>query len=335
MSLFWTVFIAGLTLLNIAACWWLISWTRRGGTKPAQPGETTGHVWDGDLTEYNNPLPVWWLYLFYLTILFGLLYLLLYPGLGAFEGLLDWGQEKRYARELEAAELRYAPLYQAYAVEPIAELAQDAQAMQTGGRLFAQHCATCHGSDARGGPGFPNLTDPAWLHGNTPEAIVTTIAQGRQGMMAPFGGQLDAEQLAGVANYVYSLNGRQAPGGERAEAVGQQVFSTYCFACHGADGSGNTAIGAPNLTDDVWLYGGDLETITTTIADGRTGVMPAHAERLGEARVHLLAAYVYRLSGQAAEPASTTAAAPSPAQPAPAPDSEPDSEPEPNPEPAS
>ena len=295
MSLFWSVFIIVLVLGNIFACWWLIRWTAKPRKGEAAAHETTGHVWDEDLTEYNNPMPRWWLWLFYITIVFGLIYLALFPGLGNFQGLLGWSQYKQYDEEVAAAEARFEPLYASYAEVPIAELAQNDEAMATAGRLFANNCATCHGSDGRGARGYPNLADADWQWGGTPEAIRHTLINGRQAVMPAFSASLDEAAIEATAAYVYSLNGREAP--ERLVSAGQKHFQTLCVACHGVDGKGNPALGAPNLTDDVWLYGGSLEVIEQTLIDGRNGQMPAFAETLGEDRVHLVSAYVYRLSG--------------------------------------
>lgn len=295
MSMFWSAFIIILTLGNILACWWLIRWTARPRLGEAAADETTGHVWDGDLTEYNKPMPRWWLWLFYLTIVFGLVYLVLMPGLGSFDGLLGWSQYERYEAEVAAAEERYAPLYAEYAATPIPALADNDDAMATAGRLFANNCATCHGSDGRGARGYPNLADGAWQWGGAPEDIRHTLLNGRQAVMPAFSAQLDTSAIEATAAYVYSLNGRDAP--ERLIRRGEQHYQQLCIACHGAEGRGNPQIGAPNLTDDAWLYGGSLAAIRETLQQGRQGQMPAFAETLGEDRVHLVAAYVYRLSG--------------------------------------
>ncbi len=295
MSLGWTLYISVLVLGNIAAAWWLIRWTGRPRPGEPAPTQTTGHVWDGDLTEYNKPMPRWWLYLFYISMLFGLAYLLFYPGLGTFPGLLQWNQTRAYNREMDEAEEKYAPLFARYAKTDILALARNPQAMDTARRLFANNCAGCHGSDAHGGPGFPNLTDQIWLHGGDPQSIEQTIANGRNGAMPSWGNALGDQGVVEVANYVYSLNGRRAPDPAAADR-GRQKFASYCAGCHGADGKGNQALGAPNLTDHDWLYGGSLATIEETIRNGRNGHMPAHRERLGADKVHLLAAYVYSLS---------------------------------------
>ncbi|HKJ94568.1 MAG TPA: cytochrome-c oxidase, cbb3-type subunit III [Gammaproteobacteria bacterium] len=296
MSSFWSWFIIVLTVGNILACWWLIRWTAKPRAGEAAASETTGHVWDGNLTEYNKPMPRWWLWLFYITIAFALLYLVLYPGLGNFGGLLGWSQYGAYRQEVKAAHEAYAPIYEKYSKMAIPALAKNDDAMGTGRRIFANNCAVCHGSDGRGAPGFPNLADNDWLHGGSPEAIQTTILNGRQGVMPSFGKALGTRGVEEVAAYVYSLNGRQAP--EALVTAGEKRFQQLCFACHGRDAKGNQQIGAPNLTDNTWLYGGALATIKETITNGRKGRMPAWKDRLGEDRTHVVAAYVYSLSHQ-------------------------------------
>lgn len=294
MNTFLSGFIIVFTIANILACWWLIRWTAKPRPGEGASTDTTGHVWDDDLTEYNKPMPRWWLILFYLTIIFGLIYLVLYPGLGSFDGVLGWSQYKEYEEQVAEARAEYAPLYEKYAAMPIPELAGNAEAMQTGQRIFANNCAVCHGSDARGARGFPNLADGDWLYGGDPSQIKASIMNGRQGMMPALGGALGEEAVEQVANYVYALNGRQPPDPAAAKA-GQQGYMTYCVACHGPQGKGNPAMGAPNLTDETWLYGGSLETIKQAVVNGRQGNMPAHQDLLGPERVHVVAAYVYSL----------------------------------------
>jgi cytochrome c oxidase cbb3-type subunit 3 len=289
---FWPWFIGVITIAGILAMVWLIRWM---STPPdTQAPGTTGHVWDGDLTELNNPLPRWWLNLFYITLVFGAVYLILYPGLGAWSGVLGWTDTGQYEREQEAATARYAPLFDQYSARPIVELIDDPAAVKVGQRLFAAYCTTCHGSDAGGVRGFPNLRDSDWLWGGTPEAIETTILNGREGVMPPWGAALTDQQIFDVAEYVRHLSGR------RADATivqrGQQVYQQICVACHGESGTGNQALGSPNLTDNIWLYGGSQARLVETVRNGRHGRMPAHGEFLGSAKVHLLATYIYSLS---------------------------------------
>jgi cytochrome c oxidase cbb3-type subunit III len=294
-SAFWSWFIIVPTVAAIAVLFWL----NRAMTTPRRKREetvkTTGHVWDEDLRELNNPLPRWWLNLFYITLVFGVVYLVLYPGLGTFAGLLGWTEKGEYQRELNAANARYGELYEKYLRQNITTLASDPEALKTGERLFVNYCTQCHGSDARGAPGYPNLRDNDWLWGGAPQTIETTISNGRQAGMPAWGQILGSDGVANVAEYVLSLSGKRVVN-ETAVAEGKTKFQQLCVACHGPEGKGNPALGAPNLTDDVWLYGGTKHTVMETIANGRNGRMPAHKDFLGEAKVHVLAAYVYSLS---------------------------------------
>ncbi|MEJ1961657.1 MAG: cytochrome-c oxidase, cbb3-type subunit III [Gammaproteobacteria bacterium] len=291
------------TLLNIAAALWLLWWTsrRRGDEKQA---ETTGHVWDGDLTEYNKPLPRWWLGLFVLTVIFGLIYLSLYPGLGNYRGARQWSEVGQYEEQSRAAEAVLARTLVPFGKASVVELEQNPAALRMGRNFFLNNCAACHGSDARGAPGFPNLADKDWLWGGTPEAVLATIQNGRVGVMPAWLPIIGDQGVENVLTYVMSLSGRELPAGNAV--AGKQRFAELCAACHGPDGRGNPLLGAPNLTDNVWLHGGALATIRATIANGRQGQMPAHLERLGETRTKLLAAYVLSLGGAQA-PVVTTA----------------------------
>jgi cytochrome c oxidase cbb3-type subunit 3 len=291
-SALWSLFVAGATLVSILACALLLFGLSK--RKVATDPDKTGHVWDGDLDEYNNPLPRWWIWLFALTIVFSLAYLAFYPGLGSYEGTLKWSSAGEYREEMQLAEREVGPMYARFALTDLKQLAADPQARVVGERLFLTYCTQCHASDARGGKGFPNLTDGDWLYGGEPEAIKASIMNGRNGTMPPMGAALKDEGTKDVANYVRSLSAL-AHDSTRAER-GKASFATFCAACHGADGKGNVAVGAPNLTDKTWLYGSSEATIIETVSKGRTNHMPAHGEFLGEARVHLLAAYVYSLS---------------------------------------
>jgi len=264
---------------------------------------TSGHTWDEDLTEYNNPLPRWWAWLFYLTIAFSLGYLALYPGLGSYSGTLGWTQLNQLEEENQAANTRFGPLYEKFSAQDVAGLAQNREALAIGQKLFLNNCAQCHASDGGGGRGFPNLTDDDWLYGGSPEAIKTSITNGRNGVMPPLGAAVGGDEGAkDVAHYVLSLSGRTH---DSLRAFrGKEKFSTICAACHGADGKGNQTLGAPNLTDAIWVYGGSDTTIIETIMKGRgtnmvtdgASVMPAHKNLLSAAKIHLLTAYVYGLS---------------------------------------
>ncbi len=292
----WAWYIAILTIMSLIGLFWLAM--ALSGRKPEGPVETSGHVWDEDLKEYNNPLPRWWLNLFYITIIWGALYLIAYPGLGAFRGLLGWSQEDRYQQEMAAAGEKYAPLFERYAQIDVAQLASDPEASKVGEHLYAAYCTGCHGSDARGARGFPNLRDDDWLYGGEAAQIKTTILDGRRGVMPAWAAVVGADGVKNVTAYVETLAGRQTD--SVAAATGKAVFQTNCAACHGPDGKGNTMLGAPNLTDETWLHGGSTLRIAETIRAGRIGVMPAHKDVLGEAKVHLLAAYVYGLRQGAA-----------------------------------
>lgn len=268
-------------------------------TAKKQPGEvaeteTLENVWDEDLREYNNPMPFWWLMLFYITIFFGLLYLALYPGLGNLAGVLGWSQETQYNDEVRLAEEKYGPVFQQYAGVPVEELSKIPQAVELGRSLYDNNCAACHGSDARGVPGFPNLTDDDWLYGGDGAAIYQSILNGRTGMMPPMGAALDDPTAENLAAYVRSLSGLSHDADQAI--AGKSTYATLCVACHGVDGKGNQLLGAPNLTDDVWLHGSSSQRIIKNVREGVAGQMPAHSELLGEDKVRLLSAYVYSLS---------------------------------------
>jgi cytochrome c oxidase cbb3-type subunit III len=303
---FWSAYVAILTLVSILACGVLLYAMGRmrvkSPAKKAQGGEgvgTTGHVWDEDLAEYNNPLPRWWMWLFYITIVFGLVYLALYPGLGQLPGILGWSSASAYARERDDIDARMKPLYQKYQAMDVKAVAADPQARAMGERLFLNNCAQCHGSDAGGSKGFPNLRDRDWLYGGDPEAIRDSITNGRNGIMPPLGAVLGEDGTRNVTNYVRSLSG--LPHDKLRAELGKPMFMQTCAACHGADGKGNTQLGAPNLTDQTWLYGGSEATIAETVSKGRGQAsavtrMPAHKDLLDAGKIQLLTAYVWGLS---------------------------------------
>ncbi len=296
----WSIFIAAATILGLAGC--LVLLVVASKTKAASGDGSTGHVWDVDLKEMNNPLPRWWMILFVITIVFGAVYLVLYPGLGSATGTLQWSSAAQFRAEQDAAAAAIAPVYAQYAAMPAPALAREPRAMAIGERLFINHCAACHGSDAKGSKGFPNLTDNDWLHGGTPEKIVETITQGRVGVMPPMaaavGGPAD---VSNVAHYVLSLSG--SPHNVIAAAAGRAKFAA-CAACHGAEGKGNQALGAPNLADKTWLHGWGEEAIASIVNHGKTNVMPAQGERLSTAQIHVLGAYVWSLSQSSLEAAA-------------------------------
>ncbi len=293
VSNFWSWFIVVPVVLGIIFMFWINIWQSKDDREQGKT-ETMGHVWDEDLAELNNPLPKWWLNLFYLTLVFGVIYLALYPGLGTFKGLLGWTQIGQFESEMKRADKTYGPIYQAYLKRDIKELANDVEAMKTGTRLFVNNCTICHGSDARGSTGFPNLTDNDWLYGGSPEAIKTTIMNGRNGNMPGWKAALGQAGVLNVSEYILSLSGSKAD--PNVAAAGKEKFMQLCASCHGKNAKGNPLFGAPNLTDSIWLHGGTQEAVMQTIAEGRKGRMPAHKDFLGEGKSHLLAAYVYGLS---------------------------------------
>jgi cytochrome c oxidase cbb3-type subunit 3 len=294
---FWNWYVALITIASIAGCG-LLLWSQSRYTvrldEHGQPEQTTGHVWDEDLTELNTPMPRWWMGLFWLTIGFAALYLTLYPGLGSYAGKLGWKSTGEYQRELKKADADYGPLFDRYLKQDLKVVAADPQAHAIGERLFLTYCAQCHGSDARGNKGYPNLADNDWLYGGAPSVIKETIMKGRNGQMPAMAAALGSDQdVENVAHYVRSLSGLTA---DPVKVVFGKTRFAACAACHGADGRGNQLLGSANLTDKVWLYGGSAETIMETIRRGRNNVMPAWGEFLGEGKAHVLAAYVWSLS---------------------------------------
>jgi len=302
-SAFWDYYIALITLVSVVGCG-VFLWSqskRRVKVGSGPDPDTTGHVWDGDLQEFHNPLPRWWMWLFYITVVFSIVYLILYPGLGTqFGGLLNWTSSGQHQSEVKAAETRYGPLFASFLKMDIPAVAADERGRQMGARIFNNNCAQCHGSDGRGSRGFPNLTDAEWQWGGAPEAIKASIVEGRRAAMPPMAAAVGgAEDVTDVAHYVLSLSGA-AHDSVRATR-GKDKFAA-CAACHGPEGKGNPALGAVDLTNKTWLYGGTVATITETITKGRGGVMPAWKGSLSDAEMHLVAAYVYALAnpGQAA-----------------------------------
>ena len=300
LSTFWQVWIAAIVLGSMIGCGLLIMYTSKG-QRNEETDQTTGHAYDG-IEELDNPLPRWWVFMFWGTIVFGFGYLSAY-GLGNYDGWLTvtvddkevtWTSTNQWKAEVQAFDKEIAPLYAEYRATDIAELAKNEDALQTGQRLFKSNCSVCHGTAAKGAQGFPNLTDNDWLYGGKPENIKQTIMYGRQGAMPAWGPVLGDEGVAEMAQYVRSLSGLEHSA-EAAEKAAPK-FQQLCMACHGADGKGNQLVGAPNLTDDIWLYGGATKQIEFTLKHGRNGKMPAQSETLGEDKVHVLAAYIYSLS---------------------------------------
>ena len=302
---FWSIYISIITIVSIIACGVLVQVMSTRKVSGAEV-ETTGHSWDEDLVEYNNPLPRWWIWLFYITILFSLGYLVLYPGLGAYVGSYQWTSTKQHDEEVAKADAQTGPIYEKYAKTDLKQLAAEPAALAIGEKLFLNNCAQCHSSDARGGKGYPSLADTHWIWGGEPETIKETIANGRKAVMPPWGALLGDEGVKDMAHYVLSLNGRTFD--SLRAARGKEKFGTMCAACHGPEGKGNPAIGAENLNSVVLLHGADEPALIETIGKGRIDTMPAQKELLGDAKVHILAAYVWSLS-------NTPGAAPPPAKP--------------------
>jgi cytochrome c oxidase cbb3-type subunit 3 len=294
LNSFWNWFVILITVLSILGCWWLLHWTKGVSDRSDDEVGSTGHVWDEDLTELNTPLPRWWLHLFNITIIFSLVYLVLFPGLGNFAGLKGWTQEGQYESEVAAAIETQASVYERFRSMDAAALMADPEAMEIGGRLFGNNCAMCHGSDGRGAKGFPNLADSSWQWGGSFEQVLTSINKGRMGVMPPMAPALGEDGLREVMVYVQQISGQKAD--PEMAAAGQARFQMLCVACHGMDGTGNQALGAPNLTDDSWIYGGNPADIEETLVNGRNGNMPAHESILDEDRRRILAAYVMNLS---------------------------------------
>ncbi|WP_027996040.1 cytochrome-c oxidase, cbb3-type subunit III [Simplicispira psychrophila] len=294
-SNFWSVYVAGMTFIGILACL-LLLWITARKKVVSTSDNTTGHVWDEDLTEMNNPMPRWWMWMFVLTIIFALGYLVAYPGMGKYAGMFGWSQNGEYDAEVAKANIELEPLYARFTSMKPEDVARDPQAMAIGERLFMNNCAQCHGSDARGGKGFPNLTDTDWLHGGSTEKIHETLEKGRIGNMPPMAAAVGTpEDVRNVAHYVLSLSG--SPHDSLRASLGKPKFAA-CAACHGMDGKGNQGIGAPNLTDDIWLHGWGEDAITAMINNGKMNQMPAQAGKLTPAQIDVLTAYVWGFSNQ-------------------------------------
>jgi cytochrome c oxidase cbb3-type subunit 3 len=294
MPAFWHWFVVGLTVLFIIWCIWLIGWSAKQGPSDLADDDLVGHKWDGDLEEWNNPAPKWWLYLYFITVFWGIGFLIAMPGLGTYKGMLGWSSAAQYDDEMQYAAETYEPIYEQFAAMDFADLSRNEEALSLGKSLYASYCTTCHGSDARGAPGFPNLTDDDWQWGKTEQDLMMTILNGRNAAMPVLAPALGGDEgIDNMVKYVKSLSGGEMDAGAQAA---QPMFAAMCSACHGMDGKGNKIFGAPNLTDDIWLYGGSNAAIRETIVRGRNGMMPAHGDLLGENRTKILAAYVVSLS---------------------------------------
>ncbi len=296
-SNFWAVYVAAATIISIIACLVLL-WI--SGTTKVSPAadNTTGHIWDGDLREMNNPLPKWWVYLFVITVIFAFVYGALYPTFGSYKGQLGWSSQGQHTAEVAKVDKAIAPMYAEFVKMDVPAVAADPKASAIGERLFMNNCAQCHGSDARGGKGFPNLTDGDWLYGGAPENIKETITNGRNGVMPPMAAAVGtADDVANLAQYVLSLSG--SPHDAVKATLGKDKFGA-CAACHGADGKGNFAMGAPNLTDNVWLHGWGADAIIRMINEGKNNAMPSQSRLLTPDQIHVLAAYVWGMSNKPA-----------------------------------
>lgn len=292
MSSVWNWWVIIGTVGSMLACVWLIVWTNRQRASKEEIAESEAHVWDEDVRELNNPLPMWWLWLFILTIIWSIGYLIYYPGLGSYAGSSEWSQESQYDAEVAAAEARYGPIFAKYGAMEVTELINDPDALNIGASLFANYCSQCHGSGALGARGFPNLTDDDWMYGGNPAQIEQSIMSGRTGIMPPLGAVFTSDEaVEEMVRYVQTM-----PDGMDTSSPAHTQYMTLCIACHGPDGRGIQALGAPDLTDDIWLYSSSPQQIRKTIVEGRTGAMPAHGHLIGPDRARVLAAYVYSLS---------------------------------------
>jgi cytochrome c oxidase cbb3-type subunit III len=291
----WGIYIAVVTGVGIVWCLYLLFSQRKTNITYEADGSVadTGHVWDDDLRELNNPLPRWWMWMFLLSCVFGIVYLILYPGMGAYEGSLGYSTRNAHDASVVQANQQLKPVYAKYMSMDAKQVAADPAAREMGQRLFLNHCAQCHGSDAGGSKGFPNLADTDWLYGGDTQDIKQTLIAGRAGVMPAFA-HLESAQVSDVANYVRSLSGLSAD--QIKISRGSEVYKANCAACHGGDGKGMSAMGAPNLTDKIWLYGGSEASIVESVLKGRNGVMPAHDTILTPEKIHLLTAYVWGLS---------------------------------------
>ncbi len=291
MASFWHWWIIILTTVTIVGITWILLANRKRGESTTE--QTTGHAHDG-IEEYDNPLPAWWFYMFVITIVWAIGYLIVYPGMGNYPGLIGWTQLEQHREEVAAADERYSEMRSRYLAMSVEEIAEDPAVVKMGMRLFGNNCAQCHGADGKGRYGFPNLTDDDWLWGGSPDAIKTALLQGRRAAMPAWASVLGDDGIAEATEYVVSLNGRTVD--PELAAAGEKHYQMYCAACHGPEAKGNAVFGAPNLTNGIWLYGGTREQIAHSLRAGRNGVMPAFGDSLTEDKIHILTAYVYSLS---------------------------------------
>ena len=294
MSSAWSWYVIIGTAISLVACFWIVTWANRQRASKEEIEESEAHVWDENIRELNNPLPMWWYWLFVGTVVWSAFYLIYYPGMGNFEGTSGWSQEQQYADEVAAAEAQYGPIFAAFSEKELVDLAKDPVALGIGASLFANYCSQCHGSTAMGARSFPNLTDNVWLYGGAPAQIEQSIVAGRNGVMPPLGAVFATEEAVNeMVSYVQSMQD-----GLDESSPAHTQYMTLCIACHGPTGEGNQALGAPSLVDDSWLYGSSPFEIRKSIVEGRIGAMPAHGDLVGADRARILAAYVYSLSDQ-------------------------------------
>jgi cytochrome c oxidase cbb3-type subunit III len=291
VTAFWHWVVVLITVGSIVGTLWLLFANAK--RKPGEGGDT-GHVWDDDLQELNNPLPRWWFNLFILTVVFGVGYLVVFPGLGNYAGTSQWTQGAEMQQRLDKLLMNRTALYASFKGKDFSFLAQDPSAHSLGRDIFLRNCAGCHGADARGALGFPNLADDDWLYGGKPEEILASITNGRSGQMPSFLGAMSAQQADDLERLVSHWSDPDLD--KTIRARGMQQFGIACAACHGADGKGNVALGSANLTDDIWLHGGSRKRIHETIVFGRRSNMPAHAPILSPDDINLVGAYIYGLS---------------------------------------
>lgn len=292
MSNPWSWYIILGTVISLAACFWLVAYANRQRASAEEIKESESHVWDENIRELNNPLPMWWLWLFVGTIVWSAFYLVYYPGMGNYGGMSGWSQENQYAEEVAAAEAQYGPMFAAFGAMEVSALVDDPAALGIGASLYQNYCSQCHGSTAQGARGFPNLTDDEWLYGGNPAQIEQSILTGRAGVMPPLNAVFATDEaLEEMVRYVQVM-----PDGMDTESPAHTQYMTLCIACHGPTGAGVQALGAPSLIDDVWLYGSSAAETRRSIVEGRIGEMPGHANLIGPDRARILTAYVYSLS---------------------------------------
>lgn len=289
LSPFWHWYVIVIVVASLAGCMWLLFANSRG-----TPGGDTGHVWDDDLSEYNNPLPRWWLNLFVITIVFAVGYLVMFPGFGAMQGKLGWTSRQEAQQRFDTLTAKRKARYAALAGDDVLTLSKKPEALTLGRAVFTANCAGCHGPDAHGAIGFPNLTDNDWLYGGEPDTIVATITNGRNGAMPAFGTILTPEQIDTLVAFVPHWSDPALK--PEVREAGMKQFMVTCAACHGPEGKGNPLLGSANLTDDIWLHGGSREKVRETITNGRASMMPAHKDLLSKDEIRVVAAYVYSLS---------------------------------------